>query len=168
MSKLEKLHLFGLGFGLAIVTLALDQLSKWWIVHLIMKPPAVIEVAPFFNLVLGYNRGVSFGMLGSDSELGPWLLSALAILIISALIVWLLRIEKLRLAGALGLIIGGAIGNVIDRIIIGAVVDFLDFHVGGFHWPAFNIADMGITCGAALLIWDSIFDQKPSSTVDER
>ena len=87
---------------------------------------------------------------------------------IFGLIIWLLRIEKLQLAGALGLIIGGAIGNVVDRIIIGAVVDFLDFHVGGFHWPAFNIADMGITCGAALLIWDSIFYQKPSGDVDER
>ena len=167
MSRPEKTHLFGLGFGLAIATLALDQLSKWWIVNFIMKPPAVVEVGPFFNLVLGYNRGVSFGMLGSDSELGRWLLSALAILIISALIIWLLRIEKLRLAAALGLIIGGAVGNVIDRIIIGAVVDFLDFHLASFHWPAFNVADMGITCGAALLIWDAIFDQKPDSTVDE-
>ena len=166
MSKPEKIHLFGLGFGLAIVTLALDQLSKWWIVNFIMKPPVVQEVGPFFNLVLGYNRGVSFGMFGSDSELIRWLLCALAILIIFALIIWLLRIEKFRLAAALGLIIGGAVGNVIDRILIGAVVDFLDFHIAGFHWPAFNIADMGITCGAALLIWDAIVDQKSDNTVD--
>ena len=166
MSKPEKIHLLGLGFGLAIATSALDQLSKWWVVNFIMKPPAVVEVGPSFNLVLGYNPGVSFGMLGSDSELGRWLLSALAILIISALIIWLLRIERLRLAAALGLIIGGAVGNVIDRIIIGAVVDFLDFHLASFHWPAFNVADMGITCGAALLIWDAIFDQKLDNTVD--
>ena len=166
MSKPEKFYLRRLGIGLAITTLVLDQLSKWWIVNFVMKPPAVIEVIPFFNLVLGYNRGVSFGMLGSDSDLGRWLLSALAIVIISALTTWLLQIEKARLAGALGLIIGGAIGNVIDRIIIGAVVDFLDFHVGGFHWPAFNVADMGITCGAVLLIWDAIFDHKPNSTED--
>ena len=166
MSKPQKIHLFGLGFGLAMVTVALDQLSKWWVVNLIMKPPAVVEVGPFFNLVLGYNRGVSFGMFGSDSELGRWLLTALAILIIFALIIWLFRIEKLRLACALGLIIGGAIGNVIDRIIIGAVVDFLDFHLASFHWPAFNVADMGITCGAAMLIWDAIFDQKPDNTLD--
>ena len=166
MSKPQKIHLFGLGFGLAMVTVALDQLSKWWVVNLIMKPPAVVEVGPFFNLVLGYNRGVSFGMFGSDSELGRWLLSALAILIIFALIIWLFRIEKLRLACALGLIIGGAIGNVTDRIIIGAVVDFLDFHLASFHWPAFNVADMGITCGAAMLIWDAIFDQKPDNTLD--
>ena len=94
MSKPEKFHLFRLGFGLAFVTLVLDQMSKWWVVNFIMKPPAVLEVWPFFNLVLGYNRGVSFGMFGSDSELGRWLLSAVAILIISALIIWLLRIEK--------------------------------------------------------------------------
>ena len=77
-----------------------------------------------------------------------------------------MRIEKFRLAAALGLIIGGAVGNVIDRILIGAVVDFLDFHIAGFHWPAFNVADMGITCGAAMLIWDAIFDQKTDNTVD--
>ena len=87
MSKPQKVHLFRLGFGLAIITLALDQMSKWWVVNFIMRPPAVIEIGPFFNLVLGYNRGVSFGMFGSESELGRWLLSALAILIISALII---------------------------------------------------------------------------------
>ena len=166
MSNYKNFHLRFLGFGIAILVTVLDQVSKWWIVNLVMKPPAIVEVIPVFNLVLGYNRGVSFGMFGSDSELGRWLLSALAILIISALIIWLLRIEKFRLAVALGLIIGGAVGNVIDRIIIGAVVDFLDFHLAGFHWPAFNVADMGITCGAALLIWDAIFDQNFDNTVD--
>ena len=168
MRKPEILRLRGLGFLLATATLALDQLSKWLILNVIMKPPFFIELTPVLNLVLGYNRGVSFGMLRSDSEIARWLLSALAILIVCALTIWLLRVDKTRLSIALGLIIGGAIGNVTDRIMIGAVVDFIDFHVGGFHWPAFNIADMGITCGAALLIWDAIFDQNLSSTVDER
>ncbi len=146
-----------LGLGLAFATMALDQLTKWWIVNFVMNPPSVIEVTPFFNLVLGLNRGVSFGMFSSDSNLSRWLLTALALAIVCALAVWLWRAEKPWLAVALGLIIGGAIGNVIDRAMVGAVVDFLDFHAADYHWPAFNVADMGITCGAAVLIWDSVF-----------
>ena len=146
-----------LGLGLAFATMALDQLTKWWIVNFVMNPPSVIEVTPFFNLVLGLNRGVSFGMFGSGSNLNRWLLTALALAIVCALAVWLWRAEKPWLAVALGLIIGGAIGNVIDRAMVGAVVDFLDFHAADYHWPAFNVADMGITCGAAVLIWDSVF-----------
>jgi len=160
----ERGRLRRLGLGLAFATMALDQLTKWWIVNFVMKPPNVIEVTPFFievtpffNLVLVLNRGVSFGMFGSDSNLGRWLLTALALAIVCALAVWLWRVEKPWLAVALGLIIGGAIGNVIDRAMVGAVVDFLDFHVADYHWPAFNVADMGITCGAAVLIWDSVF-----------
>ncbi|SVD80679.1 uncharacterized protein METZ01_LOCUS433533, partial [marine metagenome] len=95
--------------------MALDQLTKWWIVNFVMNPPSVIEVTPFFNLVLGLNRGVSFGMFSSDTNLSRWLLTALALAIVCALAVWLWRAEKPWLAGALGLIIGGAIGNVIDR-----------------------------------------------------
>ena len=146
-----------LGLGLAFATMALDQLTKWWIVNFVMNPPSVIEVTPFFNLVLGLNRGVSFGIFSSDSNLNRWLLTALALAIVCALAVWLWRAEKPWLAVALGLIIGGAIGNVIDRAMVGAVVDFLDFHAADYHWPAFNVADMGITCGAAVLIWDLVF-----------
>ena len=146
-----------LGLGLAFATMALDQLTKWWIVNFVMNPPSVIEVTPFFNLVLGLNRGVSFGMFSSDSNLSRWLLTALALAIVCALAVWLWRAEKPWLAVALGLIIGGAIGNVIDRAMVGAVVDFFDFHAADYHWPAFNVADMAITCGAAVLIWDSVF-----------
>ena len=116
-----------LGLGLAFATMALDQLTKWWIVNFVMNPPSVIEVTPFFNLVLGLNRGVSFGMFSSDSNLSRWLLTALALAIVCALAVWLWRADKPWLAVALGLIIGGAIGNVIDRAMVGAVVDFLDF-----------------------------------------
>jgi signal peptidase II len=155
MSKPGRLR--RLGLGLAFATIALDQLTKWWIVNFVMNPPNVIEVTPFFNLVLGLNRGVSFGMFSSDSNLSRWLLTALALAIVCALAVWLWRAEKPWLAVALGLIIGGAIGNVIDRVMVGAVVDFLDFHAADYHWPAFNVADMGITCGAAVLIWDSVF-----------
>ena len=165
MRKPETLRLRGLGVFIAVATLTLDQLSKWLILNVIMKPPFFIELMPFLNLVLGYNRGVSFGMFGSDSEIVRWLLSALAILIVCSLAIWLLKGDKTRLSIALGLIIGGAIGNVTDRIMIGAVVDFIDFHVGGFHWPAFNVADMGITIGATILILDTIFEHKSDRKV---
>lgn len=155
-----------LGFGLAVVVIALDQVSKWWIVTVVMNPPRVIPITPFFNLVLGFNPGVSFGLFGSDSEIGRWLLTGLAVAIAGALAIWLWRVEKPWLAGALGLIIGGAFGNVIDRVTIGAVVDFLDFYAGGYHWPAFNVADMGITCGAAVLIWDSLFGKDEDKPTD--
>ena len=166
MSKPGRLR--RLGLGLAFATIALDQLTKWWIVNFVMNPPNVIEVTPFFNLVLGLNRGVSFGMFSSDSNLSRWLLTALALAIVCALAVWLWRAEKPWLAVALGLIIGGAIGNVIDRAMVGAVVDFLDFHAADYHWPAFNVADMAITCGAAVLIWDSVFGYQCDNFDDEK
>jgi len=144
-----------IGLGLALLAAALDQLTKWWIVTEVMRPPQVIEVTPFFNLVLGYNRGVSFGMFNMHGDTGRWLLAGLAATITIALIVWMWRAENPWIAGALGLIIGGAVGNLWDRVFVGAVVDFLDFHAAGYHWPAFNIADSAIFCGAAILIWDS-------------
>jgi len=147
------------GLGLAVLVALLDQASKWWIVEHVMRPPQVIPLAPFFNLVLGHNRGVSFGMFNMHSPMGRWILAALALAICVALVIWMWRAEKILVAAALGLIVGGAVGNVVDRVVVGAVVDFLDFHAAGYHWPAFNVADMAITCGAAVLIWDSIFGE---------
>ena len=128
-----------------------------------MRPPRVIEVTPFFNLVMGWNFGVSFGMLDSVPELGTWLLPSAAVAITAVLVVWLNRVDRLRPAIGLGLIIGGAIGNLIDRLRFGAVADFLDFYAWGHHWPAFNAADSAITVGAVVLILDSLFagDETP-------
>ena len=145
------------GLSLAALVILLDQLIKYWITNIIMLPPRIIPVTPFFNLVLGHNRGVSFGFFDGNSPLNQWLLSFVALAITAALVIWLARIDKPWVAVALGLIIGGAIGNVIDRLADGAVVDFLDFHWGEHHWPAFNVADTGITMGAAALILDSLF-----------
>ena len=145
------------GLSLAALVILLDQLVKYWITNIIMLPPRIIPVTPFFNLVLGHNRGVSFGFFDGNSPLNQWLLSLVALAITAALVIWLARIDKPWVAVALGLIIGGAIGNVIDRLADGAVVDFLDFHWGEHHWPAFNVADTGITMGAAALILDSLF-----------
>ena len=145
------------GLGIAAVVGALDQATKWWIFDAVLQPPSIIPVAPFFNLVLAWNRGVSFGMFDSDSALNAWILSALALVIVLALAVWLRRAERLTVAAALGMVIGGALGNVADRLQYGAVRDFLDFHAAGYHWPAFNVADACITVGAALLVLDSLF-----------
>lgn len=146
-----------IGLILAAVLVVLDQLSKWWILEIVMQPPRVVEVTPFFNLVLAWNRGVSFGMFSSESAYGPWLLAGLAAVIVLGLTFWLARADSRLQAVAMGMIIGGAIGNVIDRLRFGAVVDFLDFYAAGFHFWAFNVADSAISVGVALLLLDALF-----------
>jgi signal peptidase II len=152
--------LFRKGLGLAALVLSLDQVTKWWILDVIMQPPRVIPVTPFFNLVMWWNRGISFGFLDSSTTTGPWLLSLAALAITAVLVVWLYRAERLGVALGIGLIIGGALGNLVDRARWGAVLDFLDFYAGDYHWPAFNVADSGITVGAAVLILDSLFHRE--------
>ncbi len=155
------------GLGAAALVLGLDQGTKWWILEIIMQPPRVIPLTPFFNLVLGWNRGVSFGLFNSDSTLNLWLLPLLALAIVVALLIWLRQVDGLLLGYAIGMVIGGATGNVIDRLFRNqqAVADFLDFHLAGYHWPAFNLADAGITVGATILIIDSLFTklEKPKN-----
>jgi signal peptidase II len=147
------------GLGLAALVAVLDQLSKWIIVAHVMNPPVQIEVTSFFNLVLAHNRGVSFGMFAAGSELGKWILVGLALMISGFLVRWLFQSSSPFSIIALGLILGGAVGNVIDRVLIGAVVDFLDFHAFGTHWPAFNVADTTIFLGAAGLIFESFLSK---------
>lgn len=151
------------GAAIAVLVLALDQVSKWWILTDVMNPPRIIEVTPFFNIVLAWNRGVSFGMFAGDSAWGPWLLTGLAGVIVIALAVWLWRTPSRLSVAALGLIIGGAVGNVVDRLNHGAVVDFLDVHAAGWHWPAFNVADSAICVGAAILVLESLFTRDETS-----
>lgn len=160
------LRLFWIGLATAAAVMLFDQLSKWAITALVMDPACVtppisqpgcaIPVLPFFNLTMVYNPGVTFGLGGG---LGPLVLSGLAVAISVALVVWLRRVDSLLLAIALGGIIGGAIGNVVDRLRFGAVVDFLDVFIPGSglpHWPAFNIADSAIVVGVALVIIDGL------------
>ena len=146
-----------LGLLIAILAFFIDQLSKWWMLAFVMNPPKVISVTPFFNLVLAWNKGVSFGMFNDQGDSGAWILSSIAILITLVLIYWLIKAKTNITAIGLGAIIGGAIGNVFDRLNHGAVLDFLDFYVNNFHWPAFNAADSFITIGATILIWESLF-----------
>lgn len=149
-------------FGLAVaaVLLVADQITKWVILEVVMQPPRVIEVTSFFNLVMVWNRGVSFGLFAHEAEAVRWVLTGVALGITALMLAWLRRAERGFVALALGLVIGGAVGNVVDRLHLGAVADFLDFHLMGYHWPAFNIADAGITVGVALLIVDGLFGRR--------
>ncbi len=145
---------------LALAVVVLDQASKWWILAVVMQPPRVIEVTSFFNLVMWWNRGVSFGLFDSDSPLNLWLLPLVVIGVTAALAYWLLQAERPWLGWGLGLVIGGAVGNLVDRLRFGAVADFLDFHAFGWHWPAFNVADSGVTVGAAIILLESLFTRE--------
>ena len=148
------------GLFVALVVLLLDQLTKYYMLHEVLGEQLVIEITSFFNFVRAWNTGVSFSMFNDYGNLGTIILSVVAGIIIIALLVWL-KGEKDKLAQiALGMIIGGAVGNVIDRVRLGAVFDFLDFHIMEKHWPAFNMADSFICVGAIILIVQSILVEK--------
>ncbi len=144
------------GIAVAAAVVLLDQATKWWIVNEVMRLPRLIEVLPVFDIVLVWNRGASFGMLGRDGPWARWLLIVLAAAIGIALIVWIARTRSARVAAALGMVLGGAVGNMLDRMRFGAVIDFLDFHLGDAHWPAFNVANSAITVGVVLLLVDAL------------
>lgn len=144
------------GLLVAAMVILLDQSSKALMLGVLDLAAQPIEVTPFFNLVMVWNRGVSFGMFDSGGALAPWLLSGLALAVVVALLMWLRRADQWLTTIGLGMVIGGALGNVVDRIRLGAVVDFLDFHVAGYHWPAFNLADSAICVGAAFMVADGL------------
>ena len=139
----------------AVITLVIDRITKDWLIDVVQAYGPVIEVTPFFNLVHVWNTGVSFSMLQLDSDTGRWLLSGLALAIVLAMVVWLGRSVWLFERLALGLIVGGALGNVTDRLLWGAVADFFDVHAFGYHWPAFNVADSAIVIGVGVLLLDA-------------
>jgi signal peptidase II len=148
----------------AAAAIGLDQFTKWLALSVFDFAANPVAVTPFFNLVLVWNRGVSFGMFNQASAAGPWILTGLALAITAGLLWWLRHAQGRVAITALGLVIGGAIGNVIDRLRFGAVVDFLDFHVAGWHWPAFNVADSAICVGAALLLLDGLLSPERRTT----
>lgn len=152
-----------MALGIIVAILILDQASKYWILGSVMQPPRVIEVTSFFNIVLAWNRGVSFGMFNTDSTYGPMLLTGLAVGIVCVLAVWLWKAQTRVTVISIALVIGGAAGNVIDRLQYGAVVDFLDVHGFGYHWPAFNVADSAICVGASILVLESLFRRGETS-----
>lgn len=141
-----------LGLFCILAAFAIDQLSKTVLVEIIMQPPRVIYVPPFLNITLGYNDGISVGLFAEVFRQRPNLLIALSSGIAILLFIWMLRSGHRIESAALGLITGGATGNIVDRIERGRVTDFIDFHVGVWHWPAFNMADVAIVTGTMLLL----------------
>ncbi len=166
--------------SIAIDIIILDQLSKWFITENILRPQIVnsgkslgifewyastpeimpyisMKITSFFNLVMAWNTGVSFSMFSNSGEYTPYILIVLALVITAFFTIWLFRAKDNIHGICYAFIIGGALGNVIDRARFGAVIDFLDFHIMGYHWPAFNVADMAIVSGVSLLIIVSLF-----------
>jgi len=148
-----------MGVWFAMVTLALDQASKWWllVVYRIQDIREGVTVTPFLNLVYVKNQGISYGLLPLESDLGQWLLAGFAGLAVLAMAMWLAYgvTEKL-VAASLGLIMGGAAGNAIDRLILGGVADFFQLHAFGYYWYVFNVADAAIVAGVCGLLYDSL------------
>ena len=144
-------------YGLALAVIVLDQLSKHWILFVYDLPARISEqvAGPFF-LTMVWNQGVSFGLLRADQDLGRWLLTGFSLIAAVGLTVWMLRTPHRFLAVSLALIVGGAIGNAIDRIAYGAVFDFVHVHVGTFSWYVFNVADAAIVAGVIGLVYDSV------------
>ena len=148
------------GIIAAITTVLVDQASKLWLLYVFdIGHRGTVRVTPFFDLVLAWNIGISFGLFQNDSQFAQIALMAVKVLAVIALAVWMARSRTLLATIALGLIIGGAIGNAIDRFAYGAVVDFALFHVqiGGntYSWYVFNLADTAIVAGVIALLYDS-------------
>jgi len=153
-------------FGIALFTIVLDQLTKAWMISglELMELRQLEVLPPIFNLTWVENRGVSFGLFGDGSA--RWFLSAFSVVVAGALGWWALRADRRLLITAIGLVMGGALGNVIDRIRFGYVVDFIDVSgIGFFPW-IFNIADSAITIGVILLIWDSLQSERAAKVGD--
>ncbi len=150
-----------LGLILFVLVLAADQASKEWIMRGLDLPLlGRVEVLPVLELAMVWNRGVTFGIFnGSGGVVGPLILTGVALAIVVGLFLWLRKAENYRVAGALGAIAGGAVGNVIDRVRYGAVVDFIHVHAGNWDpFPyVFNIGDSAIVCGVALLLIDGMW-----------
>jgi signal peptidase II len=151
-------------FWLSGVVLILDQCSKWFADSL-MGPHDAIPLLPFLALRKAYNPGAAFSFLSDASGWQRWFFVGLALLVIGLLMAWLPRLPRgqFRMALALALILGGAAGNLIDRVLYGHVIDFIDLYYRDWHWPTFNIADSAITLGAALLILDAILGRREAA-----
>ena len=153
-------NLMPLGLIAGVLVLAADQLSKWWVVNQLHLPElGQIVLLPVLNLTMVQNRGVTFGLLNGLGSWGHVALAAIALAVVVALGFWLRRAESKLVAVAIGAVAGGAIGNVIDRLRFGWVVDFIHAHIdtpwGDFSWYVFNLADAAIVCGVVALILDT-------------
>jgi signal peptidase II len=150
-----------IGVATALVTLVLDQVTKLYamfVYDLPVREP--VRVTPFMDLIVVWNHGISYGLFQQSTELGRWVLVAVSLAAALALSIWIRRARGKLLAASLGLIVGGAIGNAIDRVAYGAVFDFIHLHVGSFSWYVFNVADAAIVAGVVGLLYDSFVLEK--------
>lgn len=145
------------GLAVAALVAVLDQGSKALVYRYLADTAPVLPMTSFFNLVTAWNTGVSFSMFNDLGVVGVYILSAFSLIVAVLLVCWLRKESSCYMQTALGMVIGGAIGNMIDRLCHGAVFDFLDVHVLGHHWPAFNLADSFICIGAVLIICEGLF-----------
>ncbi|MDB2415236.1 signal peptidase II [Rickettsiales bacterium] len=158
MNNLKNNH-FVIGIIIAAIICFLDQLSKDIVFSYLKEMPGYhVEVTSFFNLVVVQNYGVSFGMFNNLTN-GALILSFIALSITIGMLFWLKNSKEWHITVSVSLIIGGAIGNTIDRLRFGAVSDFLDFHVGQYHWPAFNVADCAVVIGVGIILLDSFMEK---------
>lgn len=176
---------------LVLMVVIADQFTKWWVMERVFRTDSTsslplfdwlfsvlkgtehdptgryygpVALTFFLNISMVWNKGISFGLFQNDSDLGLYLLISIALAISVVFTVWLVLTRSRIIAYGLSLIVGGAIGNVIDRLRLGAVADFLDFHYGNMHFPAFNLADSCITIGAALIILSSMFARQKEAS----
>lgn len=143
-----------LGLVFAALTFGLDQTFKWWMLHVVdIESRQPVALLPVFDVVLAWNEGISYGWLAGGAS--QTFLITLSLAVSLVLWIWLAKVPRPLTAAALGLIIGGALANAFDRAVYGAVADFFSFHVGGFQWYIFNLADAAIVAGVALLVYES-------------
>lgn len=165
--KMRRTNFLWLTLSLAIILA--DQLTKYLIEanFLVFE---TVRVTSFFNLTLVYNQGAAFSFLADQGGWQRWFFAILAVAVTAVLMIWLVRLKhhERLVATSLSLIIGGAVGNLIDRVRFGHVVDFLDFYYKTWHWPAFNVADSAITIGVALMIIDALFPAKAPARAEDR
>jgi signal peptidase II len=156
------------GLVVALITALIDQASKLWLLFVVdLGARGAVRLAPFLDLVLAWNTGISYGLFRQEGPLGQWALLALKAIAAGLLWIWLARASSRLTALSLGLIIGGAVGNAVDRLAYGAVADFVLFHITtesfDFQWYIFNLADVAIVAGVIGLLYDTLFGTDSSA-----
>ena len=150
--------LSALGWTVAVLTLLADQLNKSWMIYVYRLPEkGTVHITSFLDLVMVWNKGISYGLFASDTQWGQIALIAFALFAVGALSVWLARTGMRLTAISIGLVIGGALGNAIDRAVYGAVADFYSLHAYGYYWYVFNLADAAIVAGVIGLLYEGLF-----------
>jgi signal peptidase II len=158
--SLKKLRHLTPFIWLTLSVLLIDQVTKYLALDLLGLEGNSLKLLPAFNLTLILNPGISFGMLGALGKWGPYILTALSAAMVIFLLVWAQKTSIRTERVALAMIIGGAVGNMLDRLRLGKVIDFLDFYIHAYHWPAFNFADAMICIGVFLLLWSQLITHR--------